>query len=150
MNMVFMRAERESQLLVLYAIQTLLPRMQNCNTGIMMENTDALLAKFNHFRNAEIRNIRTPDDGSIVITLAVTDDDGEDTDKVRVQCSGIKEKRLLVNSVLPFLDMMSGISVIEERNQYAFAIGHCDTMLSVLNAPLYVVAADIKMEETSV
>lgn len=114
-----------------------------------MENVNALLARFNHFKYAEIRSIYTPDATSAVVTLAVQDDDGEDTDKIRITCADIKEKRLLVNEVLPFLDMMSGISVIEERNQFAFAIGHCDTMLSVLNAPLYIVCNGIEMEEVA-
>jgi len=115
-----------------------------------MENIQPLLAKFNHFKDAEIRSIHTPAEDSAVITIAVQDDDGDDTDTIKIECTGIKEKRLLVNSVLPFLDMMSGISIIEERNQFAFAIGRCDTMLSVLNAPLYVVSEAIGLEETPV
>ena len=114
-----------------------------------MEKINALLEKFNHFRYAEIRSIQTAEDGSVIITVAVQDDDGEDTDKFRIVCTGIKEKRLLVNSVLPFLDMMSGISIIAERNMYAFAIGSCDTMLPMLNAPLFVTCTDIAMEEVA-
>jgi hypothetical protein len=114
-----------------------------------MQNTQALLTKFNRFKDAEIRAIYTPDEETVVLTLVVTDDDGEETDRVEVKCSGTKQKRLLVNAVLPMLDMMSGISIVEERNQFAFAIGNCDAMLSVLNAPLYVVCEALTMEEVS-
>lgn len=115
-----------------------------------MEKINALLTKFDHFRYAEIRSIQAPADASVVITLSLQDEDGEETDRVEVECRGIKEKRLLVNSVLPFLDMMNGISIIRERNQYAFTIGKCDTMLHVLNAPLYVVCDNITIEERAV
>jgi len=114
-----------------------------------MEQLSALLAKFNHFKDAEIRSLQAPSEDTVIITLAVQDDEGEDTDKVRIECVGIKDKRLLLNSVLPFLDMMSGIGLICERDLYAFAIGSCDTMLHVLNAPLYVVCEGMKIEEVA-
>lgn len=112
-----------------------------------MEKINALLEKYDRFRYARIRAIYTPSDTSAVITLAVEDDDGEPVAKVAVECTDITQKRLLVGEVLPFLDMMSGVSILEERNLYAFAIGHCDTMLPVLNAPLFVVCRGIGISE---
>lgn len=112
-----------------------------------MEKINALLAKYNNFKYEQIRAIYTPSPTSVIFTLAVQDDDGEDVAKISVECMDVKEKRLLVGDVLPFLDMMSGVSIIEERGLYAFAIGHCDTMLHVLNAPLYVVCHEISAVE---
>lgn len=112
-----------------------------------METITALLEKYDHFKHAIIRSILSPSDNAVTFVIAVQDDDGEDTALVRIICTGLKEKRLLLNSVLPFLDMMNGISIFFERDLYAFSIGRCDTMLHALNAPLYVTCADISVEE---
>ncbi len=112
-----------------------------------METIQTVTTKYNRFKDAEIRSLYTPDDTSVVITLAVQNDDAEDIAKIKVTCDNITDKRLLVNEVLPFLDMMSGVSMFEERNLHAFAIGQCDTMLHVVNAPLYVVCKTLTIEE---
>lgn len=115
-----------------------------------MEEINACLTKFNHFKNAEIRSIQSYSDASIIVTLAVQDEDGEDTDRVEIELVDIKDKRLLGNAVLPFLDMMNGINIIHERDRYAFVIGPCDAMLHVLSAPLYIVSSDINVREVAV
>jgi hypothetical protein len=79
--------------------------------------------------------------------MVVEDDEGEITNTVRIEFKNIKESRLLQNSVLPFLDMMSGISIVKEHDLYGFAVGSDTAMLHVHNAPLYVVASDISIEE---
>ena len=43
--------------------------------------------------------------------------------------------------------MMSGVSIIKEHDLYGFAIGACPAMLNVLNAPFYIVASEIDIEE---
>ncbi len=55
----------------------------------------------------------------------------------------------MANNMLAFLDMMSGISIVFERGQYAFAIGKCGAMLNVLNSPFFVIADKLEMEETA-
>jgi len=115
-----------------------------------MEQINTLMQKFNHFKDAQFYSLQKPADSTLLVTLIVQNDDGEDTDKVEIEFSNIHDARLLENSMLGFLDMMSGVSIIKEHNLYGFAIGSCDAMLHVQNAPLYIVSSDIKIEESAV
>jgi hypothetical protein len=112
-----------------------------------MEQINDLLEKYDHFKDAQIRSIQTTSDDSKTVTLVVQDDDGEDINTVNIEFKDIKESRILQNSVLPFLDMVSGISIVKDHELYGFAIGSDTAMLHVHNAPLYIVASDIKIEE---
>ena len=113
-----------------------------------MEQINEILNKYDHFRYAQIRHIESPADRSkVIITIVVQDDEGEDQNSVRIEFKNIKESRLLQNSVLPFLDMVRGISIVKEHDLYGFALGNDTAMLHVHNAPLYVIAADVSIEE---
>ena len=112
-----------------------------------MEQINSLLEKYNHFKDAQIRSVQSLSDDSKVVTLVVQDDEGEDLHTISIEFKNIKESRILQNSVLSFLDMMSGISIIKEHDLYGFAVGRGTAMLHVHNAPLYIVASDIKIEE---
>ena len=113
-----------------------------------MEQIKNLLEKYNHFRYARIRSVESPADRSkVVINIVVEDDEGEVINTVCIEFKNVKESRLLQNSVLPFLDMMSGISIVKEHDLYGFALGSDTAMLHVHNAPMYVIASDISIEE---
>jgi len=112
-----------------------------------MEKINALLEKYNHFKYEQIRSVQHLADGSKVVTLVVQDDDGEDLDTINLEFSDIKDLRILDSSVLSFLDMTSGISIIKENDLYGFAIGSGTAMLHVHNAPFYIVASDLKIIE---
>ncbi len=112
-----------------------------------MEQINSLLEKYNHFKDAQIRSIQPLSDSSKVVTIVVQDDDGEDLNTISIEFKDIKESRILQNSVLPFMDMGSGISLIKEHDLYGFAVGSGSAMLHVHNAPLYIIASDIKIEE---
>jgi hypothetical protein len=112
-----------------------------------MEQINSILEKYNNFKDAQIRSVQSLSDTSKVVTLVVQDDDGEDINTVSIEFTNIKESRILQSSVLPFLDMMSGVSIIKEHDLYGFAVGNGSAMLHVHNAPLYIIASDIKIEE---
>ena len=112
-----------------------------------MEKINALLEKFNYFRLDQFDSIEKPTEDTIRVTLVVQNDDGEDTHQVKLTFNNIKEARLLDNNTLGYLDMMSGVSIIKEHDLYGFAIGACPAMLNVLNAPFYIVASEIEIEE---
>ena len=101
-----------------------------------MEQIDSLLEKYDYFRAAQIRSIEPTSESSKILTLVVQDDEGEDSDIVRIEFKDIKSSKILVNSILPMLDMMDGISLIVENNLYGFALGRDTAMLHVQNAPL--------------
>lgn len=107
----------------------------------------SLLKKYNNFKYAQVRSIEQFPDNSKTLTLAILDDDEEDLNIVEIEFSNVQNSRILQNSVLGFLDMSSGISIIKENNLYGFALGSGTAMLHVHNAPLFIVAADIKIQE---
>jgi hypothetical protein len=112
-----------------------------------MENIEMILEKYDHFRDAQIRTIETSPDGAKVVTIVTQDDEGEDIETVQITFKDVKESRILLNNVLPFLDMMSGISIVKENELYGFAVGSGTAMLHVHNAPLYIVASEMSIEE---
>ena len=112
-----------------------------------MEEINTLLAKYDNFKDAQIRSIKPLSDTSKVLTIVVQDDDGEDLNTIKIEFNNITNSQILDNSVLSFMDMGFGISIIKEHDLYGFALGKGTAMLHVLNAPLYIVASDIKIEE---
>jgi len=112
-----------------------------------MEKINTLLEKYNNFKDAQIRSIENISDSSKLLTLVIQDDDGEDVSKVKVTFNNVRDSKILVNDVLPFLDMMSGISIIKENNLYGFAVGRGSAMLHVNSAPLYIISSDIEIKE---
>lgn len=111
----------------------------------IMEQINTLLEKYNNFKYEQLRSFEKLSETSWIATLVVQDDDGEDVESIRLEFINIKESRILVNDVLAFLDMSSGVSVIREHDRYAFAIGSWDSVLDVNNAPLYIISEDIKI-----
>ena len=112
-----------------------------------MEKVNILLEKYNNFKYEQIRSVEHHEDGSKTVTIAVMDDDGEDTNIVNLTFSNINDVKLLVNDVLSYLDMTSGITLVKENGLYGFAIGNAAAMHYVHNAPLYIIASDLKIED---
>lgn len=113
-----------------------------------MEAVNVLLEKYNHFKYAQLRSIVQHPNTSKTVTLVVQDDDGqEDLHTISITFSDIKNAQILSDAVLPFLDMASGISLIKEHHLYGFALGRGSAMLHVHNAPLYIIASHITIEE---
>ena len=112
-----------------------------------MDEITRILQKYNNFKDAQIRSIRQTSDDTKVVKLVNMDDDGEDISTVLLECKGIKQSRILDGSVLPMLDMMSGVTILKEHDLYGFALGNGSAMLHVHNAPLYIVASEMTISE---
>lgn len=112
-----------------------------------MENINAILKKYNHFKGAQLRSIQPLSDSSKVLTLVIQDDDGEDVNTIKIEFNNITKSQILDNSVLSYMDMGFGISLIKEHNLYGFALGKGTAMLHVHNAPLYIIASEVKIQE---
>jgi len=112
-----------------------------------MQEINALLEKYNNFKYEQIRSIQQLPDGSKILTLAVLDDEGEDLDIIKLEFTNITASKILVNDVLSYLDMTSGITIIKENDLYGFAVGSGSAMLQVHSAPLYIVASDLRIIE---
>ena len=112
-----------------------------------MEQINSLLEKYNNFKDAQIRSIQPLSDSSKVVTIVVQDDDGEDINTIKIEFNNITNSKILANSVLAYMDMGFGISIIKEHDLYGFALGKGTAMLHVHNAPLYIIASDVNLEE---
>jgi len=112
-----------------------------------MENITPILEKYNNFKDARIRSVRNVAEDEKVITIVLQDDDGEDLNSVEVTCKGITRSRILENSVLSLIDMMSGLTIIKEHDLYGFALGNGTAMLHVHNAPFFIVAKELSIKE---
>lgn len=112
-----------------------------------MEKINTLLNKYNNFVGAQLRSIEQPSESLKIVTLVIQDDDGEDINTVTIEFNNVTRSKILVNSVLSFLDMMSGITLIKENNLYGFAIGTSNAMLQVHSSPLFIVASEITIKE---
>jgi len=112
-----------------------------------MEKINTLLEKYDNFRGAQLRSIQQLPDSTKIVTIVLQDDDGEDLNSVDLKFNDINNSKILIDSVLSYLDMMSGITIIKEHNLYGFAVGRGDSMLYVHSAPLFIVASDINIEE---
>jgi len=112
-----------------------------------MEKIQPILDKYNYFKFAQIQSIQSVSKTSKIVTIVVEDDEGEIINTVKIEFIDVNASRILENSVLPFLDMMSGISIVKEHDLYGFALGQGSAMLHVHNAPLYIICSDVKIEE---
>jgi len=111
-----------------------------------MQEINTLLEKYNNFRGAQIRSVEYISLTERIVTLGDEDEDGEDMYSVKLTFSDIQSSKILEQSVLSYLDMSSGITLIKENGLYGFAIGKGSAMLHVHNAPIYIVAAKIKID----
>lgn len=112
-----------------------------------MEKVNTLLKKYDNFRYAQFCSIQQLPDSSKIVTIVVQDDDGEDVNQVEIEFKNINDSKILVDSVLSYLDMTSGISIVKENGLYGFAIGSASAMLYIHSAPLFIIASDIKITE---
>ena len=113
-----------------------------------MEEINNLLEKYDNFKYAQIRSIQQLPDSTKIVTLVLQDDDGEDLNSVKLEFNNVTDSKILDNSVLSYMDMGFGICLIKEHNLYGFSVGHGTAMLHVLNAPLYIVASDLKIQDS--
>lgn len=108
-----------------------------------MEPITALLKKYNNFKYEMLRHIEKTSETSYIVTLAIQDDEGEDVNTIKLDFTGVQASKILVNSVLSYMDMGDGITLIKENDLYGFAVGSGTAMLHVNSAPLYIVATDL-------
>lgn len=112
-----------------------------------MEEINKILEKYNHFKDTQLRSVENLTETSKVLTIVEQDDEGEDLHTVRITFTGITQSKILINSVLSYMDTGFGVSIIRENDLYGFALGSGTAMLHVLNAPLYIIASGISIEE---
>jgi hypothetical protein len=108
------------------------------------------LERFDNFKDAEFRTLEIISASQIKLTLA-TQDKARAFDWISLELlfSGVVDAKLPQNNKLHLIDLSDGISIINENNMFAFAIGACYNISTVKNSIFYIVADSLKYKEGS-
>jgi len=106
------------------------------------------LERFLNFKDAEFSSLEIINPTEIHVSFRVQDK-ARDFDWISLSLKffGVKNARLIENSKLSFLDMSDGVSIITEDGILAFALGEYNTLKTIQNAPLFIIASDMKYTE---
>ena len=63
--------------------------------------------------------------------------------------SGVTDAKLVENEKLHLIDLSEGLSIINNDNMFAFAIGECYNISTVKSSICYIVSSSLKYEEGS-
>ena len=105
-----------------------------------------LLVRLDTLRGAEICSITTRSPTSLSIIFSVQDSArGFDWIDIKFIVSGVRDAKLVSDTILRSLDMSEGITVELSRNSCALAIGEYKGHVD--EAPLYIIGASMQYEE---
>nr|WP_321267247.1 hypothetical protein [uncultured Sulfurimonas sp.] len=106
--------------------------------------------RFGNFIDAEIRSIEIISPTTMLASIACQDSARSfDWLTLKLEFSGVSDARLLESSKFSFIDMNDGISILNQENNFLFAIGKYDTISGIKNASTYIISSFIKYEEKS-
>jgi hypothetical protein len=106
------------------------------------------LQRFNHFIDAEFRDVTIQNATTFTLTFALQDEARAfDWITLSLEFSGIKDAKLLEDKQLHFIDMSEGISLFTQDGVIYFALAKVSTPSLVESAPLYIKATSLKYKE---
>ena len=105
------------------------------------------LKRFNNFVNAEFRSIEIISATSMKIIFA-TQDEARAFDwlTIELEFTEIFDAKLLDDSKLSFIDMDSGITLLQEDNKVGFCIGKYN-MNTLKDSICYILSSNVKYTE---
>jgi hypothetical protein len=104
--------------------------------------------RFSNFINCEIRTIEIITSTTIILSLATQDESREfDWISLNLEFYSVSDAKLIDESKFHLLDTSEGISLIYDKDSFAFAIGNYKNISGIKNAVIYVIASNIKYEE---
>ena len=104
--------------------------------------------RFGDFIDAEIRSVDIISPTVMRVVIAAQDNArGFDWLTLTLEFNGISDARLLEESKLSLIDMSDGISIINEEDNFAFAVGNYNNISGIKNATIYIISSNIKYEE---
>ena len=111
-------------------------------------NTDEFLKRFDNFKDGEFRTIKVISPTTMLVTFAAQDSARAfDWITVDLEFSGVSDARLLEQTKLSLVDMSEGISIINNNNRFAFAIGECYNISTIKSSTCYIESDTLKYEE---
>ncbi len=110
----------------------------------------AFLERFDNFKDAELRTLELISASQIKLTLTAQDKARAfDWIGLELLFSDVIDAKLPENEKLHLLDLSDGITIINNDNMFAFAIGACYNISTVKNSIFYIVANSLKYKEGS-
>ena len=104
--------------------------------------------RFSDFINCEIRSLEIVTSTTIKLSLATQDKSrGFNWISLNFEFNSVSDAKLIDESKFHLLDTSEGVSLIYDKNSFAFAIGNYKNISRIKNAVIYVIAANIKYEE---
>ncbi|MCD6433193.1 MAG: hypothetical protein J7L21_04055 [Sulfurimonas sp.] len=115
---------------------------------LLAKDLKSFLDRFDNFRDSELRHIEIISPSVITITLAGQDSARAfDWISVILKFSGVSNAKILDNAKLKLVDMSDGISLLCEKDLFAFGIGECENLFSIKSSTCQVVASSLKYQE---
>jgi len=115
---------------------------------LLAKDLPNFVKRFGNFVDAEIRKIEVISPTVIQLVIACQDSArGFDWLTLNLEFNGIADARLLEESKFLLVDMSNGISLIDEENSFALAIGDYHNLSGIKNAISYIISSSIKYEE---
>jgi hypothetical protein len=106
------------------------------------------LARFDDFRESEIRSLEIISPTEIEITLTAQDSARAfDWITVTLLFSGVSDARVVDTKKLAYVDMESGVTLLNEDAHYAFCVGEYSSIAALQDAQLYIISQNIKYNE---
>ncbi len=106
------------------------------------------LARFDNFKDAELRSLEVLSPTDIKMTVAVQDSARAfDWITLELDFIGVSDARLLDQNKLQFIDMSEGVSLLHVDGIFAFGIGACYNIQAIKNSTLYIISKDLKYKE---
>jgi len=107
------------------------------------------LDRFNSFKESEIRSLKVSSPTEIQLVLTAQDKArGFDWITVTFLFNDIDNARLIDENKLSYVSMDDGITIINENQLFAFAVGKYQSLQSAQEAQLYLISKTIKYNES--
>ena len=104
--------------------------------------------RFSDFINCEIRSLEIVTSTTIKLSLATQDESREfDWISLNFEFNSVSDAKLIDESKFNLLDTSEGVSIIYDKDSFAFAIGNYKNISGIKNAIIFVIASNIKYEE---
>jgi len=106
------------------------------------------LERFENFEGSEFRSLRVLSANSMCAVFALQDKARAfDWITLELEFSGVSDAQLLDESKLAFVDLSTGVSMVNENGVFGFCVGSYNNLASFKNSPCYIISSSVKYLE---
>ena len=115
---------------------------------LLAKDLAAFMQRFNNFKDGEFRSLEVISPTTMRVVFAGQDAArAHDWISLELEFDSVNDARLLESSKLHLVDMNDGINIINEDENFAFAIGDYDNLSSIKNSTCYIISSTLKYQE---